>query len=164
MIATSTCEKTPRGVWKEKGEGEGGGGLEVVVHEMEGSFSVQSGFLLRLRDRHVVKRKKSRGRATFWEHSIDSRLSDYRISCGYFIAHSGHTSLSLEKYEESIKGHVAKIKVEEIWTIENVIHDPKKMYGMKFNPPTALKEWGERDVTWQERRRVGRPLMKQMSI
>ncbi|KAL1559410.1 replication factor C subunit [Salvia divinorum] len=120
--------------------------VEIMRHTVWGSFSQRSGLLIQLEDTHLLRIKApGKGDDVFWETTMESLIQDYRTVEGVNIAHSGRTCVSLFRFGEDSQGHT-RMRMEDIWSVEEVDFNIKGLSIDLFLPPADLKREDEDDA------------------
>lgn len=115
------------------------GPAEIIRHVLFGYFSQRTGLLINIDDSHLTRIQSSTGGdAVYWETTINSFLDDYRPVEGVMIAHSGRSVVTLFKFGEVAMSH-SKTRMEEAWTIEEVVFNVPGLSLDCFIPPSDIK-------------------------
>uniref|UniRef100_A0A0D3FL60 Uncharacterized protein n=1 Tax=Oryza barthii TaxID=65489 RepID=A0A0D3FL60_9ORYZ len=112
---------------------------EIIRHVMFGYFSQRTGLLFHIEDSHLTRiQSTTGGDAVYWETTINSFIEDYRPVEGIMIAHSGRSAVTLFRFGEVAMSHT-KTRMEEAWSIEEVVFNVPGLSMDCFIPPTDIK-------------------------
>ncbi|XP_068648017.1 uncharacterized protein [Aristolochia californica] len=112
---------------------------ETIKHVMFAYFSQRSGFLVYLEDSQLTRIQSPGAQPTYWETTIRSRMEDYRNVEGVMIAHSGHSSVSLTRFGDGVKVNLLVTRMEEVWTIDDVVFNVPGLSVDCFIPPEEVR-------------------------
>ncbi|KAK6934730.1 Protein of unknown function DUF620 [Dillenia turbinata] len=115
------------------------GPAEVIRHVLYGYFSQKSGLLIYLEDSHLTRVQSAGNDTVYWETSIGSSIGDYREVDGTMIAHQGRTIATVFRFGEESMQH-SRTRMEEIWTIDDVVFDVPGLSIDHFIPPADILE------------------------
>lgn len=114
------------------------GSAEIIRHVLFGYFSQKTALLLYIEDSHLTRVQTGGGDAVYWETTIGSFLSEYRPVEGIMIAHSGRSVVTLFRFGETAMSHT-RTRMEESWTIDEVVFNVKGLSSECFIPPADLR-------------------------
>ncbi|XP_039116594.1 uncharacterized protein LOC120252489 [Dioscorea cayenensis subsp. rotundata] len=112
---------------------------EIIKHDMIGYFSMRSGLLVQLDDSQLTRIEYPGAQALYWETIISSRIEDYREIDGVLIAHSGRSTVNLERFGVGMKTQRVSTQMEEKWTIDDVVFNVLGLSAECFIPPEEIK-------------------------
>jgi hypothetical protein len=112
---------------------------EIIRHALFGYFSQKTGLLVHMEDSHLTRiQSTTGGDSVYWETTINSFIEDYRPVEGIMIAHSGRSAVTLFRFGEVAMSHT-KTRMEEAWSIEEVVFSVPGLSMDCFIPPTDIK-------------------------
>ncbi|XP_043690826.1 uncharacterized protein LOC122641604 [Telopea speciosissima] len=112
---------------------------EIIKHVIFGYFSQRSGLLVYLEDSYLTRIQSPGSQPTYWETTMGSRMEDYRAVDGVMIAHSGHSTVSLVRFGNNVKGPIIT-RLEETWTIDDVVFNVHGLSMDCFIPPEEVRQ------------------------
>lgn len=112
---------------------------EIIKHVMIGYFSQRSGLLVYVEDTHLTRIQALGSHPTYWETTIGSRMDDYRAVDGVAIAHTGHSTVYLTRFGEDVKVNRLMTRMEEAWTIDDVVFNVPGLSIDCFIPPEEIQ-------------------------
>ncbi|KAJ0982274.1 hypothetical protein J5N97_010529 [Dioscorea zingiberensis] len=112
---------------------------EIIKHDMIGYFSMRSGLLVQLDDSQLTRIEYPGAQALYWETIISSYIEDYREIDGVMIAHSGRSTVNLERFGVGMKTHRVSTQMEETWTIDDVVFNVPGLSADCFIPPEEVQ-------------------------
>ncbi|XP_077226907.1 lipase (DUF620) [Tasmannia lanceolata] len=112
---------------------------EIIKDVMVGYFSQKSGLLVYLEDSHLTRIQSPGTHPTYWETTIRSRIEDYRAVDGVMIAHSGQSTVHLARFGDGVKVHQLITRMEETWTIDDVVFNVPGLSVDCFIPPEEVR-------------------------
>ncbi|EYU27593.1 hypothetical protein ABFS82_13G142700 [Erythranthe guttata] len=113
------------------------GPAEVIRHVLYGYFSQKSGLLIYMEDSHLTRVHSEENDTVYWETTIGSSIGDYRDVDGVMIAHQGRTVATVFRFGETSMQHT-RTKMEEMWTIHDVVFNVPGLSGDSFIPPADI--------------------------
>lgn len=112
---------------------------DVLVFQLEGFFSKQSGLLIGIRDHQLTKSKTPDGEIIYWERIMLTRMEDFRlVEGGALIAHKARSMLLLCKECDNDEASSMQACVREMWTVDEVLHNRSNRQPTSFAPPPEL--------------------------
>uniref|UniRef100_A0A0D9VPY4 Uncharacterized protein n=1 Tax=Leersia perrieri TaxID=77586 RepID=A0A0D9VPY4_9ORYZ len=123
------------------------GTAEVIRHGLTGFFSHRSGLLARLEDSQLTRIQSPGAPAMYWETTISSSLSDYRpvpVSSDdnggvAVVAHAGRSTAHLARFGVGVRAPRVVTRMEEEWTIDDVVFDVPGLGPDAFIPPEEVR-------------------------
>ncbi|OVA06353.1 Protein of unknown function DUF620 [Macleaya cordata] len=113
---------------------------EIIKHVMIGYFSQRSGLLVYLEDSHLTRIQSPGSHPTYWETTMGSSIKDYRtVDDGVMIAHSGHSTVSLTRFGNNVKVGPLVKRMEETWTIDDIVFNVPGLSIDCFIPPEEVR-------------------------
>ncbi|KAI3993945.1 hypothetical protein MKX01_002958 [Papaver californicum] len=113
---------------------------EIIKHMMVGYFSQRSGLLVYLEDSHLTRIQSLGSQPTYWETTMGSSIKDYRmVDGGVMIAHSGHSTVSLTRFGNNVKVGPLVKRMEETWTIDDIVYNVPGLSMDCFIPPEEVR-------------------------
>lgn len=113
---------------------------EIIKHNMVGYFSQRSGLLVYLEDSHLTRIQSLGSQPVYWETTMGSSIKDYRmVDGGVMIAHSGHSTVSLTRFGNNVKVGPLVKRMEETWTIDDIVYNVPGLSMDCFIPPEEVR-------------------------
>ncbi|KAL5976739.1 hypothetical protein ACLOJK_021072 [Asimina triloba] len=119
---------------------------EIIRHVMVGHFSQRSGLLVHLEDSHLTRIQSPGAHPIYWETTIESAIKDYRSVDGMMIAHSGQSKVHLARFGDHLKVNGLMTRMEEMWTIDDVVFNVPGLSADCFIPPEEVRDECTKDV------------------
>ncbi|KAH7352927.1 hypothetical protein KP509_19G070100 [Ceratopteris richardii] len=113
------------------------GPAEIIRHVLFGYFSQKTGWLVHLEDSHLTRIHATGSEAIYWETTIESSMRDYREVDGVYLAHSGHSIVTLYRFGDDPANHT-RTRMEEVWNIEEVAFNVPGLSPEVFIPPAEV--------------------------
>ncbi|XP_042443499.1 uncharacterized protein LOC122028709 [Zingiber officinale] len=112
---------------------------DIIKHRMVGLFSQRSGLLVRLEDSQLTRIQSPGAEAIYWETTISSSIDDYRRVDDLVVAHSGRSTVNLLRFGVGVKDQRVLTRMEERWTIDDVLFDVPGLSADCFIPPAEVQ-------------------------
>ncbi|KAJ4971446.1 hypothetical protein NE237_004545 [Protea cynaroides] len=113
---------------------------EIIKHVIFGYFSQRSGLLVYLEDSYLTRIQSPGSQPTYWETTMGSTMEDYRAVDGVMISHSGHSIVSLVRFGNNVKLGPIITRLEETWTIDDVVFNVHGLSIDCFIPPEEVRQ------------------------
>eukprot|EP01018_Ginkgo_biloba_P038830 Gb_36126 [translate_table: standard] len=116
------------------------GPAEIIRHVLFGYFSQRTGLLVYVEDSHLTRIEASGSDAVYWETTIETTIDDYRPVDGVMIAHSGRSIVTVFRFGGQLSTNYTKTRMEETWTIEEVVFNVPGLSMDCFIPPADIRK------------------------
>ncbi|KAK9128340.1 hypothetical protein Syun_017137 [Stephania yunnanensis] len=123
---------------------------DIVKHVIIGYFSQRSGLLIHLEDSHLTRIQSPGTHPTYWETIMGTKIEDYRMVDNVMIAHSGYSTATLIRFGNNVKVGPQITRLEELWTIDDVVFNVHGLSMDFFIPPEEIRiESPEENLDWK---------------
>lgn len=116
------------------------GSAEVIRHALFGYFSQKTGFLVYVEDSHLTRIEYTGNDAVYWETTIETTIDNYKPVDGVMIAHSGRSVVTVFKFGGQLGMTSTKTRIEETWTIEEIVFNVPGLSMDFFIPPAEIRK------------------------
>lgn len=116
------------------------GSAEVIRHALFGYFSQKTGFLVYVEDSHLTRIEYTGNDAVYWETTIETTIDNYKPVDGVMIAHSGRSVVTVFKFGGQLGMTSTKTRIEETWTIEEIVFNVPGLSMDFFTPPAEIRK------------------------
>jgi hypothetical protein len=116
------------------------GSAEIIRHALFGYFNQKTGFLVYVEDSHLTRIESTGNDAVYWETTIETTIDHYKPVDGVMIAHSGRSVVTVFKFGGQFGMTSTKTRIEETWTIEEIVFNVPGLSMDFFIPPAEIRK------------------------
>ena len=96
-----------------------------------------------MKDSNLTRIQATGSEVVYWETMIESTLKDYRDVDGVALAHGGQSIVTLYRFGEATNH--TRTRMEETWSIEEVVFDVPGLSDEFFIPPADISLANSKD-------------------
>lgn len=123
---------------------------EMIKHVIYGYFSQRSGLLVYLEDSYLTRIQSPGTHPAYWEITMSTKIEDYRTVEGAMIAHAGQSTVMITRFGDGLKAGPAITRLEESWTIDDVVFNVPGLSMDSFIPPKELqRDFPQEHLDWR---------------